>query len=212
MDIYQTAYQTTPPAPLQPLNPTLHVAYAPRLALVPDLVARRNTCPETDLDLLDREIVARMWWHVVHPDEIARATLRYHRWRSPLTIEQATVVLAAIAEAGYPINGNGAPDYEHVPHTHDYLDLCPVRGAERDRVLWAAARYWATAAARHITYVSLGDARGMIPRPVQYDQPGSMHPMQRASLTLGPERDRGDECDSHGYMRRHTRRLVLVRA
>jgi hypothetical protein len=130
-----------------------------------------------------------------------------------LTIDQAALVLAAIAEAGYPITGNGAPDYGEVPNTGapDYLDLYPVRGDERDRVLWEAARYWAKMASRHLTYVSLGDERGFLPRPVQHDQPGSMHPSQKAALTFGPEADRGDECDSHGYMRRHARRLILVR-
>lgn len=200
--------------PLNPLNPLLHRMYTDRLAaLVPDLLARRGSCAEDEIDMIDREIVARTWWHVLRPDAIAADVLRHHGWRSPLTIEQATVVLTALGEAGYPITGNGAPDYVHgsVPHTDDYTELFPVRGPERDCVIWAAARYWAEAASHRLAYVSLGDARGMVPRPVQYDQPGSMHPGQRAALTLGPLADRSDECDSHGYMRRHCRRLLLVR-
>lgn len=40
-------------------------------------------------------------------------------------IEQATRVLAAIGEAGYPIAGNGAPDYDRA------WGQILVRGAER---------------------------------------------------------------------------------
>lgn len=201
--------------PLQPLNPMLHGAYAPLLDEAPavrdavrDLVRQRATAPDADLDVIDRAIVARSYWYVLRPDEIARQTLRAQHLptRGPLMIAQATIVLAAIAEAGYPIAGNGAPEY---------ADACvdpPVRGAERDRVIWAAAQYWAEAASRPLTYISLGDDRGYLPRPVQLDQPGGMDPKQRAALTLGPWADRGDQCNSHGYMRRHTRRLLLVRA
>jgi len=201
---------------LHPLNPLLHTAYASHVAeLVPDLVRRRADCPEDALDLLDREIVARCWWRVLRPDQLAQATLKHHGWRSPLSVAQAATVLLTIAEAGYPITGNGAPDYseQEAPCTGapDWLDLAPIRGAVRDRVLSAAAWYWTRSASQHLTYVSLGDARGFVPRPVQYDQPGSMHPDQQAALTFGPEADRGDECDSHRYMRRHARRLVLVR-
>ena len=204
--------------PLRPLNPTLHSAYTEALfhssARVPSavlagaraLVERRNTAPEDEIERLDARIVEALWWYVLRPDEIARSTLRHHGWsgRRPLSIDQATVVLAAIGEAGYPIVGNGAPDFDMAPP--------PTCGAERDRVLWAAAKHWATvAASRSHTYVSLGDARGYLPRPVQYDQPGSMDPTQRAALTLGPLVDRSRETRPHDYMRRHTRLLLLVR-
>lgn len=199
---------------MRTLNPLLHAAYAAALhpsdkdplpaaarQELDQLLARRNDAPETEIDVIDRAIVARSWWYAVQPDQIARETLRHRGWRGPLTVEQATVVLLAIAEAGYPITGNGAPDY-----AHDAGDP-PVRGEERERVLTAAARYWAEVATRHITYVSLGDARGFIPRPVQFDNPGSMHPAQHAALTLGPASDKR----SHAYMRTHARRLLLVR-
>jgi hypothetical protein len=202
--------------PLHPLIPVMHPSYTPHLAEVDALVRKRNIAQEDECDRYDREIVARLWWKALRPDDIARRTMQHWRWRSPLSIDQATLVLAAIAEAGYPIACNGAPEYgsDEVPNTGapDYLHLYPVRGAKRDEVLWSAARYWAEKASQHLTYVSLGDARGFLPRPVQYDQPGGMNPNQKAALTFGPLADRGDECDSHGYMRRHTRRLILVKA
>jgi hypothetical protein len=216
--------------PLHPLNPLLHAEYVAALtpvagerdplpphlrATVAALVARRNVAPEAELDAIDREIVDAMYWYALRPDDIARRTLDHHGWsrRHPLMLEQATVILAAIGEAGYPITGNGAPDYDDsIQHSGRWQEWHPpVRGPERDRVLWAAARYWAEAASRHLTYVSLGDCRGFLPRPVQYDQPAGMHPQQQAALTLGPARDRGDECGSHDYMRRHTRLLLLIR-
>lgn len=211
--------------PLKPLNPRLHAAYTDVLTWwaargddplpafirvrVTALLEASNAAPEEQLDAIYRELVAFLYWHVLRPDEIAERTIEHHGFEEPLTIYQATVVLAAIGEAGFPIAGNGAPDYDRRDNWWDALD--PVRGEERDRVLWAAARHWATMASRHITYVSLGDCRGYCPRAVQYDTPGSMHPSQQASLTLGPACDADDECDSHGYMRGHTRRLVLVR-
>jgi len=207
---------------LKPLNPTLHAAYAPILAgeakYVPselrahlaELAAKRLTARDSELDAVDRTIVALAWPYALRPDEIAREVIRYHRLPRVLSVEQAALVIAAIGEAGYPITGNGAPDY-YDRHASGALvtrsEHPPVRGPERDEVLWAAARYWARMASQHITYVSLGDARGYSPRPVQYDQPGSMHPGQRASLTLGPAED----TRSHAYMRKHTRRLLLVR-
>jgi hypothetical protein len=205
--------------PLRPLNPALHAAYAglpdkPRLPSdvrhrLRDLCAARSADAEDALDQIDREIVRLAAWYVLRPDDIARATIAHHSLpRRVLSIDQATLVLAAIGEAGYPIAGNGAPDYER----EHWDDPDPVRGEERDRVIWAAARHWATMASTHLTYVSLGDCRGWLPRPVQYDQPGGMHPSQRAALTFGPWADRGDPCNSHAYMRRHTRRLILVRA
>lgn len=204
---------------LKPLNPLLHADYSAALSephklpahvhqRVAELLGRRNTAPEEEIDKLDRELIASTWWYVIRPDEIAQRTIAHHNLPSPLTIDQATLVLAAIGEAGYPINGNGAPDYDR----GYWEDPDPVRGPERDRVIWSAARYWATAASRHLTYVSLGDCRGYCPRAVQYDQPGSMNPSQQAVLTLGPYADRDDECDSHGYMSRHTRLLLLVTA
>lgn len=208
--------------PFKPLNPTLHADYvaalfpererdplpAPVRSRCSELLTRRNTAPEQELDTIDRELVRAVCWHAIRPDVLAGRAIAHHRLPPRvLSIAQATLVIAAIGEAGYPITGNGAPDYERA----HWDDLDPVRGDERDRVVWAAAEYWARAASRHLTYVSLGDCRGYMPRAVQYDQPGSMNPSQRASLTFGPACDRGDECDSHGYMRRHTRRLLLVR-
>lgn len=206
--------------PLRPLNPSLHAAYvavlhppagkdplpADQRQELDRLVARRNCAPAAEIDTIESAIVARTWWYAIRPDQIARDILRHWRWRSPLTVDQATVVLLAIAEAGYPITGNGAPDYPYEMAQAEGWSP-PVRGEERERVLTAAARYWAEQATRHITYISLGDARGYQPRPVQYDQPGSMHPGQRAALTLGPASD----TRSHAYMSRHTRRLLLVR-
>lgn len=204
---------------LKPLNPQLHARYvgvlypptgndrlpaAVRTELAQLLARRDSVREESELDAIDRAIVARTWFYAIRPDEIARDVMRARGWRSPLTVEQATIVLLAIAEAGYPITGNGAPDYDYGSPDSE---LPPVRGEARQRVLSAAAAYWARRATQHITYVSLGDARGYQPRPVQYDQPGSMHPGQRAALTLGPASDRR----SHDYMRRHARRLLLVR-
>lgn len=211
------------PTPLHPLNPILHRLYGEALdqarvrgrdllpkavrEAVSGLLAERNTAPEARVDAIDREIAGRMSWYVLRPNEIARDVMRHHNIlprRGAITIDQATLILAALGEAGYPIAGNGAPEYaEHAAYP-------PVRGPERDRVIWAAARYWAEAASRHLTYVSLGDCRGYMPRAVQYDEPGRLNPSQRAALTFGPASDRGDECDSAGYMRRHTRRLLLV--
>lgn len=216
--------------PLRPLSPLLHRLYAPMIAavaanagaittipprsvIVPStvisrvsrLLSQRIKSIESDVDDIDAEIVKLVSWYVVRPDEIASDVLKLHGWRSPLTIDQATIVLAACGEAGYSIVGNGAPDYNRAR----WLDPDPVRGAERDGVIWSAARYWARSAARLLNYVSLGDSRGFMPRSVQYDQPGSVHPQQRASLTLGPA---SDERNSIDYMRRRTRRLVLVRA
>lgn len=216
---------TTPDRSLHPLNPLLHAAYTPVVGWHPsegndplpaevrsrvrELLVGRGAAPEDLLDAIDREIVSLTWWYALRPDEIARATIAWQRLPSRvLSIEQATIVLAALGEAGYPLGGNSAPDYERT--SYDAPD--PVRGPERDGVIWAAARHWAEMASRHATYVSLGDSRGFCPRAVQYDQPGSMHPGQQAALTFGPASDRGDECNSHGYMRRHTRRLLLVRS
>lgn len=206
---------------LRALSPLLHAAYVPILqptgrtgrdplrpeerAELDALLARRDTeRDESALDVIDRTIVARTWWYAIQPDEVARAVLRTHGWRSPLTVEQATLVVLAIAEAGYPIVGNGAPDYDY---DSPDSELPPVRGEARQRVLPAAAAHWARMASQRITYVSFGDARGYMPRAVQYDEPGSMHPGQRSALCLGPAEDRR----SHEYMRRHTRRLLLVR-
>lgn len=211
------------PHPLKPLNPLLHADYVRALdwhagddtdplpddvrARVQELLAARNAADEAQLDAIWRELVAGTYWYVLRPDEIAARTIAHHGFEEPLTVDQATVVLAALGEAGFPIAGNGAPDYDRRGNW-DAPD--PVRGEERDRVIWGAARHWAEYASRHITYVSLGDSRGYCPRAVQYDNPGSMHPSQQAALTFGPASDADDECDSHGHMRRHTRRLVLV--
>jgi hypothetical protein len=198
---------------LCPLNPLINRHYAAVMRTgishirgeVDALVAARSSCPEEEIDRIDRRLVAMTWWYAVRPEEIAKETLAVHGWRAPrLTVDQATLVLAAIGEAGYPITGNGAPDYA-VPGDQD---LPPVRGAERDRVIWDAARYWAEMAAKPLSYVSLGDCRGYTPRTVQYDSPGGLHPAQQAALTLGSV---DGDTSSHSYVRRHTRRLLLVR-
>lgn len=211
-------------SPLKPLNPTLNAIYSPILdwrasdgkdplpsdvrARVNGLLTARNCAPEDQLDTIDRSLVGEMFYFVLRPDEIARSVIVQHSLPQPvLTIAQATVIFVALGEQGYPITGNGAPDYER--KSFDELD--PVRGEERDRVIWAAAQYWAKLASRRLTYVSVGDCRGFCPRSVQYDNPGSMNPSQRAALTFGPLEDHGDECNSHGYMRKHTRKLLLVR-
>lgn len=209
--------------PLKPLNPILHHNYVDVLdvrdmrgddplpadvrATVGALLEKRNTCDEAEIDAIDRRLVNLTWYYALRPDEIAKRVLDRYGWDGDaLTIDQATVVLAAIGEAGYPIGGNGAPD-----HDRDHWDdPDPVRGPERDRVIWEAACHWARMASRHSTYVSLGDRRGYCPRPVQYDNPGSMNPSQQAALTLGPIADADDECGSHDYMRSHTRLLLLV--
>jgi hypothetical protein len=197
---------------LNPLSPTMHEAYlaiidggvAPEKVLeeVRSLLLQRATAPEDDLDMIDRKIVAAAWYYALRPDEIARRIIDRHGWAidKALTVDQATLILAGLAEAGYPIDGNGAPTYAAGSH------LPPVRGAERDRVIWDAARYWAERAASGIEFVSLGDARGYIPRPVQYDTSGSMHPMQQAALTFGPAG--ADDADN---VRNHTRLLLQVR-
>lgn len=199
--------------PLHPCNPMLHAAYVPLLdpdppatvpadvlARVRELTARRNTAPEDELDAIDTELVGRTYWYVLRPDEIARAIIG-SRWR--VSVEEATRILAACGEAGYDIAGNGAPEHAHrYPGDYGYPEYAPVRGAARDVVIWSAAEYWARMATQH-TYISLGDCHGFLPRPVQYDQPGEMHPVQQAALTFGPE--------PSVYMRRHTRRLLVVR-
>jgi hypothetical protein len=208
---------------LNPLNPTLNAHYTRALnwsasdgkdplpaevrTRVNELLSTRNSAPEDQIDAIDRKLVDEMYYYVLRPDEIAKSVIDHHRFARVLTIDQATVILAALGEQGYPIAGNGAPDY-----ANSWNEPAPVRGEERNRVIWEAARYWAEFASRPISYVSLGDCRGFCTRVVQYDQPGSMNSSQRAALTLGPAVDRGDQCDSHGYMRRHTRKLLLVRA
>jgi hypothetical protein len=211
--------------PLKPLNPTLNAHYSRALdwrasdgkdplptdvrARVNELLAARNCAAEDQIDAIDRALVTEMFYFVLRPDEIAKSVIVHHSLPQPvLTIAQATLILVALGEQGYPITGNGAPDHQR--KSLDELD--PVRGEDRDRVIWGAASFWAEFASRHLTYVSIGDCRGYCPRAVQYDNPGGMNPSQRAALTFGPLADRGDECDSHGYMRKHTRKLLLVKA
>jgi hypothetical protein len=195
---------------LHPLSPLMHPAYIAAMqsdlpeelsAEVRDLVSRRNTVPEDEIESIDGQLVARLYWYALRPDEIAARVMARHHLRSPVSVEDATLILAALGEAGYPIHGNGAPDYAG----RRPRDPAPVSGAERAQVIWSAAQYWASAAADG-RYISLGDCRGYLPRPVQHDSPGQMHPMQRAALTLGPTHREGAS-----YMRAHTRRLVLVR-
>lgn len=205
--------------PMQPLNPVLHAAYASALQPpigrrdplpphvrqeVMELLQQRATVAAADLDLVDRKLVAALWWYVLRPDEIARRFLRYHRIRRPIAIAHATLVIAALGEAGYPVHA-GVPTYR-LPATPS--DPPEVRGQRRDAIVWASAAYWARYATRR--YVSFADRRGWMPRVIQHDESGTMHPEQRAALTLGPVRDAtGTE---HDYVRRHTRLLVLVRA
>lgn len=186
----------------------LHAAYVPLLdeptpaGVPPDVIAavrtlstRRDSAPEDELEAIDAEIVGRTYWYVLRPDEIARAIIG-PRWR--VSVAQATLVLAACGEAGYDITGNGAPEHEG-----EYL---PTRGTVRDQLIWEAAAYWAHAATQRLTYVSLGDCRGNLPRSVQYDEPGRLAPGQRAALTFGPPARPSESA----YMRSHTRRLLVV--
>lgn len=170
-------------------------------ARVEALLAESITAPEERLERLLAQIVEETYWYVLRPDEIARRVLR-ERWGSErlprtITVAQAATILAALGAAGYPIWGNGAPDFDR----QSWDEPAPIRGAERERVIREAAAYWARRAAGGL-YVSVGDCRGWMPRPVQYDEPGSLHPDQRAALTLGPARN--------DYMRRHTRLLLVV--
>jgi hypothetical protein len=207
--------------PLRPLNPLLHPAYTAVLeppigrrdTLPPDvrasvrsLLERRNSADEAALDAIDRELVATLWWHALRPDTIARRVLQAHHIprRRPLSVEQATLIVAALGEAGYPVHF-GVPEYR-LPFRPPSPP--PVRGPERDDIVWAAARYWAARAGHR--YISFGDRRGWLPRPVQYDESGTLHPLQRASLTLGPVTDWTGT--SHDYVRAHTRLLLLVEA
>lgn len=187
---------------MAPLNPIAHAAYAPYID--PEMAQLRSDAPEEDIDHLDRQIVTDLWYRVLRPDDIARKVMQRYGWRAPLTVAQAAVIIMTLGEAGYPIAGNGAPDYE------DYYDqdLPPVRGAERARVLTAAAAYWADLASQPLTYVSFGDARGFMPRPVQFDSPGAMHPEQYAALTFGPA---DSDSNERAYMRRHCRALIRVK-
>jgi len=202
--------------PLKPLNPFLHAAYTPWIGgsenKIPDpeeaerlraLVERASSCPEEEIDKVHCEIVDLLWWYAVQPNVIAEAVLRRYGWRSPLTVDQAATVVAALGEAGFPVWGNGAPDF-------DYRAGPTCRGEERERVIWGAAYHWANMAAGKgqgvPVYISFGDARGYVPRPVQYDMPGAVHPMQRAALTLGPV----GHADSTNYMRSKTECMLLV--
>lgn len=204
---------------MKELNPMLHPLYLRGIRnevflpkhvqeLVTKLVACRRDCSEDEIDMIDRQIVAKLSWYVLHPDELAKSAMRVHGLlgRRVLSMEEAAKIILAIGEAGYPITGNGAPDYGWKDE-----EFSPVRGPDRERVLSEAARYWAKEASIHCTYISFGDHRGYMPRSVQYDQPGSMNPNQQAALTFGPACDRGGETNPHGYMRKHTRLLLLVR-
>lgn len=60
-----------------------------------------------------------------------------------------------------------------------------------------------------ITFLSLG-GRGHV-RDIQYDQPGSMNPMQRAEISfVSVDLARDRECNSLEYLRRHAARVVIV--
>lgn len=202
--------------PLAPLNPVTHPVYAESLvtqdgrglpsetrSAVLALLAQRNSCAEGEVAEVDARIVAATYWYVLRCDDIVRSAMKARGWsvRHAITPEQAKVLIAALGEAGYPIASNGAPTYDP-PRKYP-----PTSGEERDRVLWAAAEHWAKTA--QDMYVSFGDARGLLPRDVQYDWPGSMHPRQQAAVTFGPARARPEE---PAYMRTHTRLLLRVAA
>lgn len=73
----------------------------------------------------------------------------------------------------------------------------------------AIARAWADAC-RDITCISvLVDSRGA---HMRHDDPGSMAPMHMAELMFAPSSLRTYEYDPLGYLRRHTRRLLIVDA
>lgn len=201
---------------MQPLDPILHPRYLDvldgHIAVPSDvrrqltsLLAARAAADESAIDAIDRQIVAIAYYYAIDPTDIARRVIQ--TWRLPrrvLDVDQAALVFAALAEAGWPIWGNGAPDY---PDIDDWpaLDAAPVRGPERHVVLWDAAHYWAEYATQDHTYVSVG---GNCPRPVQYDMPGGMWPGQYAALTFGPAHA---DTKERRYMRAHTRMLLRVR-
>lgn len=146
---------------IRPLSPLMHPAYLAAMqgdlpeevsAEVRDLVSRRNTAPDDEIESIDGQLVDRLYWYALHPDEIAARVMARHHLRSPVSVEDATLILAALGEAGYPIHGNGAPDYAG----RRPRDPAPVSGAERAQVIWSAAQYWASVAAEG-RYVSLGD-------------------------------------------------------
>jgi len=76
------------------------------------LLAERDSAAEADIDAIDRKLVDATYYYVLRPDEIARRVIAsQHLPPRVLTVAQATLVLAALGESGYPITGNGAPDY-----------------------------------------------------------------------------------------------------
>ena len=72
----------------------------------------------------------------------------------------------------------------------------------------AVATAWERAC-RDITCISVMHDRDGI--GVRYDEPGSMHPMQQAELIFVAEALGGYEYDQIGQMRRHAKRLLIVR-
>lgn len=46
---------------------------------------------------------------------------------------------------------------------------------------------------------------------VRYDEPGSMHPLQRADILFAPEALEGHEYDQIGQLRKHAQRVLIVR-
>lgn len=80
-----------------------------------------------------------------------------------------------------------------------FADALGVAAGMLDGLIWDYMRR---------TIIRFGDCRGYLPRPVQHDSPGEMHPMQRAALTLGPH---SADTAAKRYVRQHTRRLILVR-
>lgn len=72
-----------------------------------------------------------------------------------------------------------------------------------------AARTWANLC-DGITCISVGS--GLRDGAVRYDEPGRMHPLQKAELMFVPETLGDYEYDQIGQMRRHARRVLVVRA
>lgn len=70
------------------------------------------------------------------------------------------------------------------------------------------ARAWGRMC-RDITVISVGP--GLRDGWVRYDEPGSMHPMQRAELLFAAEALERLEFDQIGQLRRHARRVLIVK-
>lgn len=112
--------------------------------------------------------------------------------RSRITRDEMAAILSALGSAGLRLS-NG------------YVHETTLGVAD-------AARTWA-AMCRDITCISVMDARGGSLRDgdVRYDEPGSMHPLQRVEVTFVPAALGRYEYDQIGQMRRHAVRVLIVR-